>query len=367
MKRKFNITGGVITLVIVALGVLAVSIAMNKGTGTGLSVGENLFTLLSGAILSGFICALMHESGHAVCAKKIGFKIMDFKVWFFRWTDINGKYVFSFTLPLYEAGATETVPKTTENLEKRLTKMTLGGLIASFVSMTVGIPALFFFGKIPFFVFCFWATFLPIGAYYFFGNALPMSSEGVLNDGGVIYSVKKNTPEGAVLLAILKIHAELFSGKTPAEIDENYYFSVPQIVEDSPYFIDLLTLRYDRFLDEKDFDNAKKTSDRLLTLEDYMPKPVKNLVYSFALYNACTFDFDEDKADDYTEEIEKYLNSGEDITKLRVKTSYILYVRKEKDIAGDFIEKGLKDALKTSLKGYGRFEEKLFNEMKKDL
>lgn len=365
MKRKFNIIGGVLTLAAVVLGIFLLSSAMKRGTDR--SVGENLVVLLAGAIVSGFICALLHETGHAIGAKKNGFKLVGFKVWFFRWSYVNGKYAFSFTLSINEAGATETVPENTQNLDKRLIKMTFGGLIASFVSMLIGIPALFFFGKIPFFVFCMWATFLPIGAYYFFGNAFPMSSEGVFNDGGVIYAVKKATPEGAVLLAILNIHAELFSGKTPAEIDEKLYCGVPQIAEDSPYFIDLMTLRYDRFLDEKDFENAKKTVERLLTLEDYMSKPVKNLVYSFALYGACTFNFDEDKADDYTEEIEKYLNTGEDLTKLRVKTAYILYVRREKELAAEFIEKGLSDASKAPLSGFGRFEEKLFNEMKKDL
>ena len=166
---------------------------------------------------------------------------------------------------------------------------------------------------------------------------------------------------------MLKIQSELYNGKTPAEIDERLYFDLPQLAEDDLNFAMLLSARYDYYLDKKDYENAKKVSERLLSIIDYLPDGYENVVKANALYNACTFAFDEFKADDYTAEIEKYLNTVDDITNLRIKTAYILYVRKEKEIAEEFIEKGLSDANGTILKGVGRFEEKLFNEMKNDL
>ena len=43
-----------------------------------------------------------------------------------------------------------------------------------------------------------------------------------------------------------------------SEIDESYYFDLPQLCEEHPYFIQLLTLRYSYYLDKGDYENAKK-------------------------------------------------------------------------------------------------------------
>ena len=366
MKRSFNIWGNVLTISVVLLAIFLLSIPMGKYS-TGYSVAVNVIFLLLGALVSGIVCTFLHEAGHLLFAKKNGFKVTVFKFWFFKWTLKNGGYEFSFTLPLSEAGATETAPLYPENVEKRIIKSTYGGLIFSFFSMILSIPAFFIYGKVPFIVFCILGTFLPVGAYFFVGNAFPMSSDGVFNDGGVIYALKKKTPEGVVMGGILKIQAELIGGKTPSEIDDKLYFDLPQLQEDSPYFINLLTLRYLYYLDKGDYVDAKKVTDRLLTLESYMSFEVKFLVKTYALYGTCTFDFDEYRADDYTAELEKYLNKSDDLGVLCAKTAYILYVRKEKDVARRFIDKGLSDAETAFPSGVSKLYGRLFDEMKKDL
>ena len=109
-----------------------------------------------------------------------------------------------------------------------------------------------------------------------------MESLGYKNDGALVLALKKGENEAKVLLSVLSVQAEMYNGKTPAEVDEKYYFDTPQIAEDSPYFIMLLDARYNYYLDKEDYENAKETIKRLRLLEDYMPKSILQQFLSFS-------------------------------------------------------------------------------------
>jgi hypothetical protein len=263
-----------------------------------------------------------------------------------------------------EAGSTEMLPIGFDNLDKRFSKMTLGGIIASLIMMVLSIVPLFFSEYIGMEIFCILSMFLPVSAYYFFGSILPMSSEGVKNDGATYFGIKKQTDCSKVMLSLLAIHAQLYYGKTPSEIDEKYYFDLPQLAEDDLFFTLLLNARYNYYLDKGDYQNAKTVSDRLLSVIEYMPKSVRYVIKTDALYNACTFDYNEDSADDLMYELEKYLNKTNDLTAVRVKLAYLAFIRRETTQLETFYAKGVKDAKKHPIKGLGAYEKKLLDDIK---
>ena len=363
MSRKANIINYILTMVF-TLGTLfyAVYVCNDRYGGDMFSA---ILKFLLGAIVAGLIHAFAHEIGHLLAGKKNGFKFSSMTVWFFRWRRVRKRIRFDFVMLGEESGYTEMVPITTENIANNLKKMTLGGAIASFVLMLFGIPALFINVNVWFY--SIWVMLLPIGAYYFFGNILPQSSGGVRNDGGVLYGLKNNDDETAVTLNLLKIQAELYNGKTPSQIDENLYFNLPQLPEDNPTFTMLLSARYCFYLDKKDYVNAKQVTDRMVSLIEYLPKSFIAEIKTTALYNACTFDFDEDVADDLVYELEKFLNNVNTATTVRAKMAYMLYVKKEKEGLETFYKKGVRETERCILKGVGAFEKKLFDEMIKDV
>ena len=364
MTRRTNFINNVILMILTIAGFAAVVFtANNKG---GATLGMVFLYVLIGAVVAGFVTTFCHELGHLVVGKKNGFAFISMTVWFFKWSKEKKKTVFDFVMIGEEAGYTEMVSKSVEDLPKRLKKMTVGGLIATLIPIIIGVIPFFVTVKLSLFAFIVWAMFLPIGIYSFFGNALPMSSGGAGNDGRVLYGLKKNDDDTQVILSLLKIQSELYNGKTPSEIDEKYYFDVPQLAEDNLNFIMLLFLRYDYYLDKKDYENAKKTADRLMTLTDYMPKLYVNAAKVNALYNACTFDKNEETADDLMLELEKYLNKRNGNLEIRAKIAYVLYVKQEKDSLDTFYAKGVKETNKCPLRGVGLFERKLLEEMKKD-
>lgn len=329
------------------------------------NVFSALLKISVGALIAGFIVTFMHELGHLIAGKRNGFAFAEMRVWFFRWRKNGKKTNFSLCWFGEEAGYTDMMPKTTENIEKRFKKMVRGALIASFVAMIIGVPPLFI-KTLPVWIYCIWGSFFPVGAYVFFGNALPMLNEGLSNDGAVLSGIKKGDDSMKVALSVLKIQAEMYQGKTPKEVDESLYFNLPQLPEDDPNFVLLLNARYNYYLDLGDYENAKKVTARLLSLEEDMPKAYTFPIKTDALYNACTFDFDEEKADDLVYELEKYLNNVNTATNVRAKLAYILNVKGETESADIFYKKGIKEAENSQIKGYGVFEKKLLDDLMKN-
>ena len=361
MKKRSNIINYVATLAVTVATLFAVVLICNNRYGGRMI--DAVIKLVVGALFAGIINAFAHELGHLIAGKKNGFVLSEITVWFFRWKRIGKKTKFSLVMIGDEAGYTEMIPTKKENVKIGFIKMTRGGIIASLVLTIFGLPPLFM-PFLPVWVFVLWAMFLPMGAYYFFGNFLPVISMGARNDGAVLLSMKKNDDASKGTENLLKIQAELYHGKTPSEIDDELYFNLPQLPEDDMLFAMLLNARYAYFLDKEDFENAKKVLDRLLSLEEYLPKSFFTIVKTEALYSACTFDFDEEKADDLVYELEKFLNNVNVSLTVRAKLAYLLNVKRESDGLDIFFSKGYKEADKQQIKGLREFERKLLDRLK---
>ena len=363
MNRRTNLINNVIYLGLTMCALFLVVYVCNLRYSVQLV--DVCLKLLVGSILASFVVTFAHEMGHVIGGKKAGFAVLSVTVWFFKWTKVGKKKKFSFTLLGSEAGFTELVPTTDENLDKRLKKATSAAYLSTIPLTLIGVIPLFIMG-LSLWGYCLLAAFLPAGIYTFFGNALPMTNEGFLNDGAIVSGIKKNDDSVRVAVSLLAIQSQLYQGKTPAEIDEKLYFDLPQLPEDDPNFIMLLNARYNYYLDKGDFNEAKAVSNRLLAIaEDYMPKEFIPIVKADALFNACTFDANDDVADDLMYELEKYLNKNNTLTNLRIKLAYIVRVNEEKSMIDTFYAKGVKEADKCQIKGLCAIERKLIEQLVK--
>ncbi|MBQ8197713.1 MAG: hypothetical protein IJZ73_06645 [Clostridia bacterium] len=362
MSKRTSFINGAITLLVTMGLVVLVAFLADKFFIIDKFIVVALY-LVAGAVISGFICSVLHELGHVLFGKANGFTLMGIAIWFFKWTKVRGKFQFSFTLPLNQAGYTEMLPNSDENLSKRLYLMTAGGTILTSLAVIGGIVALIFVRE-NLVVYCLTTMLLPIGVYCVLGNILPANDSGVRNDGAVMLGLKRNDDVAKVTLGIMKIHNELFNGKTPKEVSESLYFDLPQLPEDDINFALLLNVRLYYYLDKGDFENAKKTIDRLMSLEEYIPKEYFNGIKTEALYAACTYDYNETMADDLMYELEKYLNSHNASAEIRAKLAYILFIKGEKDALDIFYKKGKREANRCQLSGYGVFERRLLDKIK---
>ncbi len=365
MSRRANIISNVLSLGLTLLSLFFVVYFTNQNYYVEKMINVMLWFVL-GAILCGLLNAFLHELGHVIAGKNNGYAFSAMTVWFFKWTKKKKKIVFSLTLPFDEAGYTEMIPTKTDKVAERHVKYTQGGVYGSIILLLLGIPAFFLLEYLSWQLFVLWAMLVPMSVYYLAGNVLPMSSSGALNDGAVVYGFKKKNFGSMVTTALLIYQAELYNGKTPSQVDDKLLFDLPQLSEEDPLFVMLLNARYNYFVDKGDFDGAKSVSDRLMGIVDNFPKYYKNIIKVDALYNACTFDYNEELADDLVYELEKYLNNVNTVTNVRAKLAYILYVSKETSNVDMFYEKAIKEARRCKIKGLGEFEIKLLENMKKD-
>ncbi len=364
MKKRTNIINNCLTLAITfALLLYTLTLCSNVYGG---EMFDAVLRFAVGAIIAGIVCTFVHELGHYFAGKKNGFIFSCMQVLFFKWEKIGKKVQFNFSMIGEQAGFTEMIPTKREGIEKSFKKMTKGGIIASFILMILGIPPLFLTGYVSVWVFSIWSMLLTIGAYFFFGTFLPVSEAYTLNDGAVLYHLKRNTDTSKVMMNLLKIQAELYRGKTPSEVDESLYFDLPQLPEDNINFALLLNAKYTYYLDKKDYENAKKMTERLLSLEDYLPKSIYAIFLVDALYNACTFDFDEERADDILYEVDKYINNVNNSSNVRAKLAYLLNVRQESEGTDIFFKKAYKEADRCQIKGLSAMERRLIDELKQE-
>ena len=363
MTKRNNIIFYALTIIFTLAGVFGVAFISSNAYGG--AMWYVALMLVAGAIVAGLFNAFAHELGHLIAGKLNGFALSEMVVWCFKWKKEREKISFGLTLIGDQAGYTEMFPTTTDNLEKGYRKMTRGGLIASAVCMLLGIVPMCITGYIPFVAYAFWSMLFPIGIYYVFGNLFPIISGGVKNDGAVLRDFRKGTDSSKVMVNLLAIQAELYGGKTPSEVDEKYYFDLPQLPEDDLNFVLLLNARYAYYVDKEDYENAKKVTARLLELEEYMPKAYLYAIKADALYNACTFDLNDVRADALTYELEKYLNANNNATNVRIKTAYLKNIKGETDGLEEFYEKWYDESEQSALEGLELYEKKLLERLKR--
>lgn len=362
MSRKTNILNTLITyFVTIALFFMIIFVGQSK------MIAQNVWAIVLatfvGILIAGIVTTFFHELGHLIGGKINGFKFVSMSVLFFKWEVYKNKVFFSFTLPGDELGYTQMIPKSKDDVGNRFKKMTSFSILFTFIPTILGIIPLLI-NTLPLWVYCIWATFLPMGMFSILDNGLPTSFMGVKNDGAIVYGLNKMDDSSKVLVNLLSIQAEMFNGKTPAEIDERLYFDLPQLKEDEINFFLLLNARYNYYLDKRDFVNAKRTTERLLSLEEYSQLEHMLVAKADAVYNYCTFDVNEDKADDLLYELEKYLNDVNTCTNLRIKMAYLLSIGEDKEVLEDFYNKAKNEALKCQIKGLGAFELKLIEDLK---
>ena len=365
MSRNVNIVNNIVLLAGTLLGILAVTLVGNDAYPANL--GLFILYCVLGAFFWAAVNLAVHEAGHVRAAKKNRFRVLSVRLAFFLFTEENGKRKVSLTGYAGESGYTEMVPEGAEDLAGRFRRITRAGVYGNVAVLAVSVVPLCLTAYLPFWLYSLWAISLPVSLYFVLGNALPMTTDGVKNDAAVAAGVKRGDASEKVALGLLQIHAGLIEGKSPAEIDEALYLDLPQLPEDDLNYLYLLNARYCYYLDKEDYENAKSVSARLKGLLDTMPKCCRPAVRADLLYNACTFDYDESEADNLVEDNEKYLNKTSDVTALRVKAAYVLYVLKDGAQAEKFIARAEELAADCKVAGQRKFEEKLLLKMRADL
>lgn len=312
-KRLATIYATTCTLLLVASFLLVFYFAWESGT-------EQTIECIAGLIASLVFAPIIHELGHVSLGLLMKMDYVYVKCFCFKFYLKDGKKRFAFASP-FAADQTQMLPKRGGNMQKRASLYTLGGLIysgtflsiilaAAILTVCLGAPAYTLFGILPY------------TAYLFFLNVAPFEYASGKTDVSVYRGIRRNDDVEKCMLSAMEIQGQLFEGKSFSEIDESYYFDLPQLCEDEPLYAVLLDLRYRYYLEKEEMEKAADCLNRLALNEAYLPfdeleKVAAELVYMHALTGNL-----EDAEKNYV--TCKSFLLGEGVTKKRVLFAYAL-------------------------------------------
>ncbi len=280
MKRTLVTIYAILCTSLLAVGfVVAFAFAWQAG------VWETAECLL-GFVLSFALASTVHELGHVTFAQIADMDYVYVKCFCFKIYVENGKKKLGLASP-FAPDQTQVLPKSSGNAQKRATLYTLGGLIFGGIFLIIILTAAILCSALGVAKFAFWGM-IPYAAYLFLLNLPPVEYASGKTDTLVWRGLKKGYDAEKTMLAAMEIEGQLYEGKSFAEIDEAYYFDLPQLCEDEPLYAVMLDLRYRYFLEREELDKAADCLNRLASAQAYLSdtevqKLAAELTYMHAL------------------------------------------------------------------------------------
>ncbi len=286
---------------------------------------------LVGFVVGYFLAPIVHELGHIAFAKKQGMAIAYAKFAFLKITEKRGKNRLSFASP-FATDETQILPKKGGDMLRRARLSTIGGLVfggAYFALLAIVATVLTIWarGYLSYAV----LGLLPYGGYLFLLNVMPCRFTGGKTDMLVYLGLKRGYDEEKTMVAAMEIQGRLGEGKSYGEIDETWYFDLPQLSEEEPLFAMMLDLQYRYYLDKGDTENAAERLNRLALAQDYLSEAqVERIAAELTYMHVVTGDMQSARA--CAELCEGYLQSDRATAK-RILAAVAYYGDRKEDAA----------------------------------
>lgn len=320
-------------------------------------IKEAIFSICG--MVMGFILAqTLHELGHIGFAAAVKMELVYTKFFCLKFYREKGKLRIGFASP-FAPDETQVIPKRAGNMAKRAKVYTLGGLILGGVllALVLAVNILLFCLKMPSH---FLLGTLPYCVYSVLLNAVPFDYASGKTDALVYRGICKGYDTEKVMLSAMEIHGKLYEGYSYSEIDEKYYYDVPQLCEDEPMFAVILDLRYRYHLEKGELRKAAECLNRLVQSREYLTqeetgKIAVELVFMHAIVG------DIERAEESAKLCQDFLKRDEPSAK-RALLAYSLLTGKT-DAVPILKEQWKTCIKKESVKGAQKFENILFERL----
>lgn len=221
-----------------------------------------------GFVLGLIVSPILHELGHIHFGAMANMDCIYVKCFCLKIYIKDGKKRLGLASP-FAADQTQMLPKSGGNMRKRAIRYTLGGQIYGGIFLVVLLVAALVITLFAQPMYILWGI-LPYAGYLFLLNLLPFEYASGKTDVLVYQGLKKDEAAEKTMLSAMEIQGRLYEGYTFTEIDESYYFDLPQLPEDEPLFAVMLDLRYRYYIEKNDYDKAADSLNRLAQAESYL-------------------------------------------------------------------------------------------------
>ncbi len=351
-KGRWNVFYAAICTLLLAAGFITVfAFACNTATGA-------VIACLCGLAIGFVLSPILHEGGHIGFAELANMDFVYVKFFCFRLYTKEGEKHFSFASP-FAPDETRVVPRSGGNMKKRASLYTLGGLITEGGCFLLVVVAASILSVLGYNSYLLWGM-APYMGYLFLLNAAPFEYASGKTDALVYQGIRKGYDTERVMLSAMEIQGQLYEGKSFSEIDEKWYFDIPQLCEDEPLFAIMLDLCYRYYLDKNEIEKAAEQLNRLAQLQVYLSdSEVEKIAAELVYMHAIRGDFD--GAEECGKLCRNYLQLQE-ATPKRILLAYTKAFGKEEDF--ELLYKQAYDCLQLeNLDGVKKFEENVIDRL----
>jgi len=303
-----------------------------------------------------FLTINLHELGHLLFGKLLGYQFLMFRAGIFSIQKENGKLRFSIIKNVGYGGLCAMIPDEDATM-KEYAVYSLGGIIMNLLTggLFLYLSAFMEPGSI-------WkmAAILTGGASILLGivNGFPFFSMNQPTDGMMFFSILRNSPMAERFYESTLLTKKLSSGIRPRDLD---------LLKDFENIGDMhdLTKAFYLYFQEMDKGNRDSAEEYLLDVEKNLHKvpPYSLPAYYYELLFFELLSGNLEKAKVYHEKAGKILMKDQDINGLRVKAYYAFFMEKDAEKAKALAQKGLVMRDHYPFKGQAVYEAELLNEL----
>ena len=300
-----------------------------------------------------------HELGHVLFAKINGMQVVYCKCFCLRVYRKDGKTRAGLANP-FTPDETQVLPKGSADMKRRAYAYAMGGLIASALILLalVIILLLSWVKGVDMYTLYPWLCY---ASYLFLLNVLPVEYSTGKTDALIARGILDSAPTEQTMLNVMRIQGELQSGKRYAEVDEEWYFSAPQLSVEEPLYVAILESRYAYYLEKEDNEKAFNCLKRIKEAGEYLSEEEilrleKNLAY------ICLLGENDEVLKKAVKANEEYWKSDD----VSMKRTLALYMSKcgEKECAELLISQARKLLESYEIDGLRKHEELLLSRIK---
>lgn len=303
-----------------------------------------------------FLVINIHELGHLVFGKLLGYEFLMFRAGIFSIHKENGKLKFSIIKNVGYGGLCGMIPSKDSNLKDYAIYST-GGIIFNLLTGVLflylpGILSLNAVFAVPIYGTAMVSILLALI------NGWPFFSMNQPTDGMMFMSILKKNPLAERFYESVILSKKLMTGVRPRDLG----LKEPKLPLEDQHEVTSMLYLYFTAMDRGEEDLAGKyiqiIEENLSRVPPYaLPAYYYEIIY-FSLISG-----DLDKASAYVEKAGKILKNDKDINGMRIKAYYAYYVEKDHDKALRLAREGVSVMEKYPFRGQAIFEEDQLNRL----
>jgi len=322
---------------------------------------DHLLIFLLVVYLTFFVQIIIHELGHFVVGKILGYRFIFLRLGPVAIEIKNNKLRLVIKRNKGYGGACGMLPPNEGIPLKRQLWFYAGGSIFNILTL---IPLFgIIFSHSSGLVFTISITAILCTTIIVLLNLWPVSSGNHPNDGRIIFGILANSPLAADLVQETNLSAALASGKRPSELMIEPLDEKRLTIIDSAITLTLLNIHYFKALDTDNFQSLARYiyvfENNLANSLSFVAVPMNyELIYYYS-----AIDHNKEQAEKYYTRIDTHLVADRDINGRRVLAAYEFYINDNPKKARQYCLEGLASFNNFPLKGQAIMEKALLTKL----